>query len=48
MKTEEAFKNNRRQPERSLAKMPGWSIGLPAKECKTGGEAPEGPRLSLL
>ena len=47
MKTEEAFKiigGSLSKP----SKMPGWSIGLPAKECKTGSEAPEGPRLSLL
>ena len=35
MKTEEAFKiigGSLSKP----SKMPGWSIGLPAKECKTG------------
>ena len=30
------------------SKMPGWSIGLPAKECKTGGKLQEGEGLSLL
>ena len=35
MKTEEAFKiigGSLSKPN----KMPGWSIGIPAKECKTG------------
>ena len=37
MKTQEAFKiigGSLSKP----SKMPGWSIGLPAKECKTGGK----------
>ena len=37
MKTTEAFKiigGSLSKP----SKMPGWSIGLPAKECKTGGK----------
>ena len=37
MKTEEALKiigGSLSKP----SKMPGWSIGLPAKECKTGGK----------
>ena len=25
------------------SKMPGWSIGLPAKECKTGGKLQKVP-----
>jgi hypothetical protein len=36
MKTDEAWKlvGGLSKP----SKMPGWSIGLPAKECKTGGK----------
>ena len=37
MKTEKALKiigGSLSKP----SKMPGWSIGLPAKECKTGGK----------
>ena len=37
MKTDEALKiigGSLSKP----SKMPGWSIGLPAKECKTGGK----------
>ena len=37
MKTQQALKiigGSLSQP----SKMPGWSIGLPAKECKTGGK----------
>ena len=37
MKTSEALKiigGSLSKP----SKMPGWSIGLPAKECKTGGK----------
>ena len=47
MKTSEALKiigGSLSKP----SKMPGWSIGLPAKECKTGGKLQEGPGLSLL
>ena len=42
MKTEEAFKiigGSLSKP----SKMPGWSIGLPAKECKTGGKLQKVP-----
>jgi hypothetical protein len=35
MKTDEALENSWRQLSKP-SKMPGWSIGLPAKECKTG------------
>ena len=42
MKTEEAFKiigGSLSKP----SKMPGWSIGLPAKECKTGAKLQKVP-----
>ena len=42
MKTEEALKiigGSLSKP----SKMPGWSIGLPAKECKTGGKLQKVP-----
>jgi hypothetical protein len=29
------------------SKMPGWSIGLPAKECKTGGKLQKVPARML-
>ena len=47
MKTDEALKiigGSLSKP----SKMPGWSIGLPAKECKTGGKLAEGTRQRLL
>ena len=47
MKTSEALKiigGSLSKP----SKMPGWSIGLPAKECKTGGKLPEDTRQRLL
>jgi hypothetical protein len=42
MKTDEALKiigGSLSKP----SKMPGWSIGLPAKECKTGGKLQKVP-----
>ena len=41
MKTDEAWKlvGGLSKP----SKMPGWSIGLPAKECKTGGKLQKVP-----
>ena len=30
------------------SKMPGWSIGLPAKECKTGGKLQAVPYIFLI
>ena len=42
MKTERSIKNYRRQLSKP-SKMPGWSIGLPAKECKTGGKLQKVP-----
>ena len=42
MKTKEALKiigGSLSKP----SKMPGWSIGLPAKECKTGGKLQKVP-----
>jgi hypothetical protein len=46
MKTQEALKlvGGLSKP----SKMPGWAYGIPAKECKTGKEAPERRRQHLL
>ena len=47
MKTNEALKiigGSLSKP----SKMPGWSIGLPAKECKTGGKLQKVPALSVM
>ena len=47
MKTKEALKiigGSLSKP----SKMPGWSIGLPAKECKTGGKLQLSRALSVM
>ena len=47
MKTSEALKiivGSLSKP----SKMPGWSIGLPAKECKTGGKLQRSRALSVM
>ena len=47
MNTKEALKNCRRTFSKP-SKMPGWSIGLPAKECKTGGKLQEIQAQSVM
>ena len=42
MKSSEALKIIGGSPSKP-SKMPGWSIGLPAKECKTGGKLQKVP-----